>query len=214
MQYLDTISRKFTIVVECGASQVSLKGDLISGVWCKVPKLVRPDVKRSVAEDLLNGVEPLGSVPFDKAALSFTRNYGALMYPFRHGAAFEFKVSKWIDCQQGLRSIWQQWSREGREIIRIETNPHEYFDIVAGELRFRTQSLDTYILLEMAAVPRARLRVCPNIGSGCKTPYFIAQDLRNRYCSPRCASKGVREAKLRWWNENSKEKQGVSRKTR
>jgi hypothetical protein len=38
----------------------------------------------------------------------------------------------------------------------------------------------------------------------CAAPYFLAAKRSQRYCSERCATEGLRAAKLRWWNENRK----------
>jgi hypothetical protein len=43
-------------------------------------------------------------------------------------------------------------------------------------------------------------------GPVCPTPYFFRTEKGQKYCSPECANPARREAKLKWWNENRKER--------
>jgi hypothetical protein len=46
----------------------------------------------------------------------------------------------------------------------------------------------------------ARARHCNNFD--CPAPYFFARRKGQKYCTPKCAGVGEREAKRRWWHEN------------
>jgi hypothetical protein len=45
-----------------------------------------------------------------------------------------------------------------------------------------------------------RTRYCPN--TECAAPYFLARRPSQRYCSEKCAQRGERETKRRWWAEH------------
>jgi hypothetical protein len=216
MNVLEQRPSNFGIEVECGASEVSLEGDSISGKWLSVPKVVRIGAPRPVAVELLNATESVSVDRFPEAALKFTKEFGALTSPFRSGETFRFSVSDWIVKQKGLQTVWAMVSRASRNAVPVNVfaDSREYFSFRAGRLTFRTQSLDTFVSLEIASVSPPRLCVCANRLQGCKAPFFIAGDLRERYCSETCAQEGKRLAKLRWWNENRKGKQRGAQKTR
>src|ERR1700730_5773189 len=206
--YLDTISRRLEIAVECGASEVSLKANVISGRWCSTPKVVTPTSPRSVVEDLLNSTESVSVHAFGKVATDFTRRYGALALPYRPNEKFSFSLSDWIRDQKQMESVWHILSGQSHAPsarTRVFMSEGERFEITAGHLSFRTVYLQTYAYLAMAAVPKRRLCVCANRLAGCKTPFFIAKDLRSKYCSDICAAEGEKASKLRWWNDNRKE---------
>ena len=213
--YLDTLSRKFAIAVECGVSDVCLKGKVITGKWRKSPKVWTPaSSPRSIAEELLNSTEAVSVADLPRVAAEFTKKYGPIMMPFQSGGCFQFSVSEWLSKRAELEATWRLVSAARRNApaggspVKVCMDRGEYFEFSAGRLRFRTTHLDTYVSLEIAAVPKSRLRVCENRLSpsqGCKSPYFIATDLRNKYCSGTCSAAAVREAKRRWWNDNRKE---------
>jgi hypothetical protein len=208
--YLDSISRRFGIAVESGTSSVSLKGSTVSGRWSKPPKVWTPrSASRSIAEELLNSTEAVSVQEIPETVAAFTRKYGPLTLPCCPGNEFDFTLSQWLGKRAELDAVWRLVSsartRSGGAPVRAFVGNAEFFEFGVGGMTFHTSRLDTYISLEIAAVPNGRLRICPNRLDGCKCPYFIAVDLRNQYCSDRCASVAVRKTKLRWWNENRKE---------
>lgn len=241
-RYLDTISRKFGIEVESGVATASHSGDVVSGRWASSPRVWTPrSWPRSIAEELLNSIESVSVERFPDVVVEFTKKYGVLTLPFKKGESFRFAISEWLSKRAELDATWRVVSSlrgdGGGRPIRIWMDKGERFEFSAGHLRFHTNNLDTYVNLEIAAVPPIRLRICQNRLSqvnrqvpavptiqllenqlnDCKAPYFIATDLRDRYCSKDCSSAAVREAKLRWWNENRRELRGesnVPRKTR
>jgi hypothetical protein len=54
-----------------------------------------------------------------------------------------------------------------------------------------------------------RALICRN--SRCQTPYFIAREKGQKYCSKKCSALGNRKTKLDWWNENRRGKAGKSK---
>jgi hypothetical protein len=136
--------------------------------------------------------------------LKFTKKFGALTSPYCSGSSFQFSIAEWRSKQAALRATWAFVSRAGRHAIpnRIPVDKGAYFGFHAGRLSFHTQRLDTFISLEIASVPAHLLCVCANRPGGCKSPFFIADDLRERYCSETCAQEGQKLAKRRWWKNN------------
>ena len=213
--YLETVSRKFAIAVECGVSAISLKSGVIAGEWQKSPRVWTPaSSPRSIAEELLNSTEAVSIEDVPRAVVEFTKKYGPITVPFRSGGCFQFSVPEWLSKRAELEATWRLVASARRSVpaggssVKVWMDKGEYFEFSAGRLRFRTTHLDTYVSLEIAAVPKSRLRVCENRLNpleGCKSPYFVASDLRKKYCSGICAAAAVREAKRRWWNDNRKE---------
>jgi hypothetical protein len=202
------------IEVETGAAEVSLEGDLIVGKWRPTPKVVHTGARRPVTVKLLNATEAVPENRVPQAALKFTREFGALTSPYASGQPFRFSVADWVAMQKHLQRVWSlvaSPSRKGAP-VNIEVGKGEYFRFQPGRLTFRTQSLHMFVSLEIASVEAPRLSVCVNRMKWsvlprlyvCKTPYFIAGDLRQRYCSAECAQEAQRLFKLRWWNENRK----------
>jgi hypothetical protein len=205
---LEAGSTNFGIAVECGAAEASLRGEFIEGTWISKPKTAYVGDPRPIAVELLNST----AVSVDRlpeSALSFTRKFGALTSPFRPAEKFRFSVSDWFAKQSELQTVWTLVSRAKKNAapVNVFTESKEYFSFRAGRLTFHTQSLDTFVSLEIASVAASRLCVCANRLEACKAPYFIAADLREKYCSEACASAANRAAKLKWWNENRKGKQ-------
>ena len=203
-QYLEQVSSNFAIEVETGAANVLLTGDYISGKWLSAPTVVRIGSPRPVTIELLNATESVSVNRYPEMALKFTKKFGALTSPYCSGLSFSFSIAEWRNRQAALRATWAFASHAGRHAIPISipVDKGEHFGFNAGRLSFHTQRLDTFISLEIASVPAPRLCVCANRLRGCKSPFFIADDLRERYCSETCAQEGKRLAKLRWWNKN------------
>src|SRR5215469_11292234 len=201
--FLDTYSRRLAIAVECGTSNALIRGDSISGKWSNQPRIWTPSRPLSIAEELLNSVDSVSVDEIPKRVLKFTKDYGPLILPFQSGKHFDFPLSEWLGKRAEFIGAWKILSagvaRDGP--VQVGIDKGDRFEFTSRELRFCTARLAAYVSLELAAVPPGRLRICHNRLNGCKTPYFFATDLRNRYCSESCSKAAIREAKLRWWNE-------------
>ncbi len=198
----------FGIAVETGASGVELVGDHIAGTWLATPKVVRAGSSRPVSVELLNTVECVGVDRFPEAAVKFTKKFGALTVPYSPGSPFQFSMQDWIVSLRQLQQVWTGVSRASRRTapINVFVDRGEYFSFEADQLTFRTGSLETFVSLEIASVSAPRLCICANRLHGCKSPFFVADDTREKYCSEDCARAGKRRANLNWWNENRRGK--------
>lgn len=138
--------------------------------------------------------------------LRFTRQYGSLG-PFREdNEQYVFSIADWRTSQQKLRRLWEvsvdaaerlgNRNRDfGIETFKVETG--EDFFWTREKLVYRTKSLFRFIWIEFHCIPLDRLRKCAD--KDCKTPYFVAPHLGQRYCSDLCARSAQREAKKNWW---------------
>jgi hypothetical protein len=143
-----------------------------------------------------------------EAILRFTRRFGSLRAPLISGATFSFLVSDWQRDQSQIRSQWNMISYVSKKfgLVRHGALEQEAIPVELGEelirrrgtLEYKTQSLFRLISLELASIPFERLRkcACPD----CRTPYFVATHLGQKYCSDTCAQWAQREWKKAWWD--------------
>jgi len=78
----------------------------------------------------------------------------------------------------------------------FESGEHLLFGS-SGRVLVVTSSLWRLIQFAWCSVPIDHVRICAN--PECKAPYFVAKDLRQRFCSEICAQWGQREWKRQWW---------------
>jgi hypothetical protein len=221
--YLESGWAKFGIAVETGVSNVEIQSvdfqdDYITGRWLATPKVIRTGASRPVAVELLNSLEGVGSDRLPEVALKFTKKYGPLEFPYRAGEPFRFLTHDWAVSVKQLQGIWAMVSNLSRKAAPLSigngSNIGAYLRFANGRITFITRFFPAFVVLEMASVPAPLLCVCANRGKGCKSPYFIASDKRERYCSEHCAQAAQRRVKLDWWNKNRKGKQNGAEKTR
>jgi len=167
--------------------------------------------------ELLDSLPGVGRGRLEKAALYFTRKYGPLEFPYRAGEPFRFSVRDWGVIVRQLQDMWAWISKCRRKGIPLSIGDGPFstrLRFINGRITFVTDFLPAFVALEMASVPAPLLCVCTNRGKGCKSPYFIASDKREKYCSEDCAQAAQRRVKLEWWNKNRKGKQNGAEKTR
>jgi len=213
-QFLVSGFADFGIEVETGVSNVELHGKNISGTWLATPKVIRSGASRPIAVELLNSIRGFDPGPFPgpgrlpEAALKITKKFGPLTIPYRAGSAFSFTVDGWLLTIHLLRNAWAAVSHSSQKKtpIDIPLDRGESFRFANGGLTFRTHRLDTFVVLEIASVLAPRLCLCANHSYDCGSPYFIASDKREKYCSESCAREAKRRANLVWWNKNRKGK--------
>ena len=194
------------IEVRTGTRNVVLKDDYIIGEWASEATVYRIDKGRPIALDLLNHPH-IGKCGYPDAALAFTQKFGPLTIPFGRAASFRFSIAEWKAVRRELHFAWKAASsavKRGQPLNLPLDGDH--FSLYKGQIRFRTQKLITYMALEIATIPAKNLRMCANFGYGCKSPFFFASDLREKYCSQSCAHEAKKRVKLKWWNENRREK--------
>jgi hypothetical protein len=216
---LDRGSTNFGIAVETGVSNVEIQSvdfqdDCITGRWLATPKVIRAGASRPVAVELLNSLEGVGSDRLPEVALKFTKRYGPLEFPYRAGEPFRFLTHDWDVSVKQLQGIWAMVSNLSRKAAPLSVGNGAYLRFANGRITFITRFLPAFVVCEMGSVPAPLLCVCANRGKGCKSPYFIASDKRERYCSESCAQASQRRVKLEWWNKNRKGKQNGAEKTR
>lgn len=213
------------IEAETGTSDVELVGHHITGIWMPNPKIVRVGSPRPVAAELLNLDQHATGQPFERAALKFTKKFGPITIPCQPGLPFRFAAEGWLHSVARLMGAWEAISNARRRTIPINVPlaEGEYFNFAGGRLTFRTRLLYTFMALEIASVRSGLLRKCANVLNPldgnprpdfCRTPYFVASDKREKYCSEACAKVGKRRANLRWWNENRKGGEDGTQKAR
>lgn len=218
-KFLESTLGHFGVVVYTGTKNVEFDGEYVTGQWASQPTIIRFGLRpRAAAVELLNALSGRKNDSSQKAVLQFTRKYGPLNVPFIAGETFRFAIGDWKAQRNRLLISWKIVSTAGKQgrpvYIRVDGNNGDHFCIEHGCLSFRTKRLMTYMELEVASVPAQRLRKCANFAYGCESPYFFADDLRNKYCSDACSIAGKNRAKLEWWNENRKGGQDGTQKTR
>lgn len=205
----------FRIEVETGTSGITASAERITGVWLPNPKVLRAgSSKRPIAAQLLNTA--LRTTRDPKQILKFTRQYGPLTVPYRRGVPFEFSINDWLFSVAKLEQFWRSIARANRKAlaanIQLNLENGDQFRFATGELVFKTDKLHAFLALEIASFPANLVNLCQNFPLAidlhwtdfCSSPYFIAGDGREKYCSEACARIAKRRRKLKWWNDNRK----------
>lgn len=202
------------IEVQTGTRDVVLEGDYISGVWQTRGTIHRVGTGRAIALDVLNPF--LGKSSLADAILLFTKKFGPLTIPYRRSSSFRFSIREWKAARRVLHFAWKAASTgaKGNRDFTIPLDAQDCFNLENGQATFRTQKLITFAALEIASIPADRLKTCENRSFGCESPFFFASDLREKYCSEACAHESKKRKKLKWWNENRREKKSGTQKTR
>jgi hypothetical protein len=205
---LERTSHIIGIEVQTGTRNVALEGDYVTGAWDAEGTIYRIGKRRAISLDMLNPF--LGKNRLADAVVDFTNRFGPLTIPFCCAASFRFSISEWKMARRNLHWVWKAASsglkRNRSFTLPVDKSDGDHFRLDKGRITFRTQRLSTYMALEIATIPAERLRMCANFVSGCKSPFFFASDLREKYCSETCAHASKRRAKLEWWNENRRGK--------
>ena len=213
---LEGNSNNLSIEVQTGTRDVVLDRNCIVGSWDAKGTIYRIGAGRAIALNVLNPF--LSNDRLADAALDFTRRFGPLTVPFCGAASFRFSIDEWKMARKYLHGVWKAASSGSRRKwpfnLPVDKSDGDHFSFDNGRLTFRTRSLSTFMALEVAAIPVENFRRCANFGYGCKSPYFFASDLRERYCSETCSHESKKRAKLKWWNENRRGGEDVAQKTR
>jgi hypothetical protein len=212
---LDTISREIRFYYKRGVQSAEVvEGDRIRGKWADV---LNDYTGKTAAGEL--GVEITDFVNCRADAESvctFTLKYGPLDQEAVEGEPLtEFSLTCWQKEQKKFRDRWRflitgpklmaqdlgqefdpkDESKEGLE-FRVEQG--EEFRYRDGCLHYRCLHLLRFMQLDLLTTPFGRLRVCAN--PNCRSPYFIASDLRMRYCGlDECLTWGKRQSSLSYW---------------
>jgi hypothetical protein len=213
---LESISNNLRIEVQTGTKNVAFEGNYITGVWKTKGSIYRVGEGRAIALNVLNPF--LASDRLVDEVLDFTKKYGPLTVPFYGAESFKFSINEWQIARKYLLGIWRGASsgekRKWPFNLPLDKNNGDNFGFENGQLTFRTLSLSTFMALEISTVPVKRFRQCANFVYGCKSPYFFADDLRDRYCSEACAYESRKRTKLKWWNDHRKGGENGSQEAR
>ena len=204
------------VEVRTGTRNVSLDGEHISGDWDNKGRSHRIGAGRPMALNVLNPF--LSRNDLVNAVLDFTQRYGPLTIPFSAATSFRFSVADWNMARKRICVLWKAASsgtkRRWPLSIPLDQSDGDHFSFEDGQLTFRTQSLHTYMALEIARIPMKGFRRCTNFSYGCKSPYFFSDDFREKYCSEACSHEAKKRAKLDWWNREKRGKKNVTHKAR
>jgi len=218
MLALERTARTIQFSTLAGVESAAIEGDSITGIWKPEPAWrCQPKKNGAAAEDFANWSDSENEV------LRFTKRYGPLDARPIGGRQFRFSIPQWRNDREGIRFLWgmvrlgsdfgslgknedgvfrPQLNFEGRNKWSIPTQEGDHFAYQHGQLVYRTATLLRFLMLDLLSVPREYLRTCkrPN----CPTAFFVAEHLREDYCSPECKRWAQRLWKRNWWNEKGK----------
>jgi hypothetical protein len=188
-----------------GFAGVRIEGDGVVGNWDLNPKKLWGSSDARLVQDFVNWrSEP-------EAILKFAKQFGPIWGFRKPGREFGYSFSGWKRRQDMVRTLWRGAGSAGT-VIPPDHGALVYED---GRLVLAPYTLFTFLCMELATCPSARLRICDV--PGCPTPYFVARhDLRTKFCSTACAGTRQREWKRIWWKENGRKRRlkSATRRTR
>jgi len=180
-------------------------------------------------QELPNVLEKfLNLEPSPAAILKFTKQYGPvplLKRPGREGFHqsdertwrlwpgddWEFTLDQWREQQTNLREAWRHRSRRkpGPQTIDLWHEDILQFHHTKDQISLHVCNLERFFKIRLHALPAERMKQCNrSIEDGCKTPFFVAEHLRQEYCSHACASWAQRAIKREWWRRRQEKSKG------
>lgn len=218
MLALEQRTWNFRFSTLAGVESASIEGESITGVWkSELAWKAQPKKAGWAAEDFVNWPDS------EKAILQFTKRYGPLDDRPLPGKRFQFSIGQWREEQEGIRLLWQivcsggdhiSWGKfkddvwqshfalEGADSWSIPTQEGDGFAYQRGQLVYRTATMLGFLKLDLLSVPHDYLRRCKR--QDCPTRFFVAEHLREDYCSPICKQWAQRLWKRNWWNKKGK----------
>jgi hypothetical protein len=141
-------------------------------------------------------VEEFVNLPTDpQSILRFTAENGPLENAVVPGSAFSFDIRSFRVTHDNFVEMWRHPDRisECEEINGAVRFHQSLITYTAGTLKL-------FLRFDLLTCPPERIKVCK--WDGCGHPYFIAGDLKRRFCSVECSEQGRREVKRSWWEKN------------
>jgi hypothetical protein len=182
-------NRKFSYFVLSGLQDARLEGKIIRGQFQL--KLVE---RRGEPRGLL--IERFLNWPTDPTSvLLFTKENGPLDDAVAPGSEFSFPIKTFLRAQEEFRKMWRK-PEDFRECPMGRGSMRFSKDVI----EFRAGDLRSFLHFDLQASHPERLRICK--AEGCSHPYFIAGDLKRKFCSVECSEEGRRELKREWWQKN------------
>jgi hypothetical protein len=140
-------------------------------------------------------------------------------------------LDRWRSLQAYLQVGWRAIAnmvsgQPGRCIEwQFRTIDGEEFALVNGHYEFLVFNLARWLKLQLSDIPANKLRICQKhqedekqrgegmpVDDPCETPYFVAADLKQTYCSPKCAAWAQGRWKKLWWKKVGKPRRHQKRR--
>ena len=140
-------------------------------------------------------------------------------------------LDRWRSLQAYLQVGWRAIAnmvsgQPGRCIEwQFRTIDGEEFALVNGHYEFLVFNLARWLKLQLSNIPANKLRICQKhqedekqrgegmpVDDPCETPYFVVADLKQQYCSPKCAEWAQGQWKREWWAKIGKPRRQQKRK--
>ena len=131
--------------------------------------------------------------------------FGSQAAPANWRAISEKAALPYVDADiERLRSNWAGFFPRGT-YTHFDINYHGGEDFgrtpgSTGHLRIGAHTILHFLTLSLFASDGRYLRRCWR--PDCPTPYFVASDLRQHYCTNRCSQWGRTESKRAWWGRS------------
>jgi hypothetical protein len=185
--YRDNLRFSYRMLI--GIKRPRLDGDIVKGRFMT-------DLVERVGHPRGRLIEEFVNLPADpENILRFTVENGPLENAVVPGSEFSFSLESFRATQENLVEMWR--------------NPDQISEckVVDGAMRFHqglitytAGTLKSFLQFDLLTCPPERIKVCK--WDGCGHPYFIAGDLKRRFCSVECSEEGRREVKRNWWEKN------------
>lgn len=189
MNALAKLSRSFRFCTLAGVEDARLDGEWVVGCWKASLTQFYGEEKGTLLQDFVNcSTRP-------ESILRFTKKHGPLDGHAKPSAEFKFQLSEWRKRQQSMRSLWNSQ----RSALGWEMSPDDgYLAYENRQLVYRARTLFLFLAIDLFTLPVDRMKVC--IRPGCVAPFFVTRDLRQKFCSEKCAGWAQRISKKIWWN--------------
>ena len=171
--------------------EASTDGEVISGTCADIKFLLPADTRDAFRRFLNLNLEQGDEV------IRFAKRYGPLFTKVKKPTVFRETIADWKKKQFTLQAWWDDrsmfdgWTSKKRDVV-LQVHPNYATALVL--------TLADMFEILLDATPKDLLGRCENVD--CKTPRFIKQRSREKYCGPKCSEAAVRRQKSDWWNKN------------
>jgi hypothetical protein len=180
---------KVALSTLAGVKDVEIQDQEIVGLWREELRLYTGPSGRTLVEQFVNWAnDPQGT-------LRFVRRYGPLSKP-QPGQVFRQSLQQWRKHQAFLQGQWRMTPLG----YTIGMKDGEMLRIAPKKLSLTVESLERFLEFEIWLAPAARRRICAR--PHCETPWFIATNPKQQFCTEKCAEWAQRQHKQQWWAEH------------
>ena len=184
--------RPFYFFVLAGVTKVRLMKEekMIVGQWKKRLTEVNSPSHEVIVRFLNWSNEP-------EDVLEFIKTFGPLHDTPQPGEEFRIHTDVlWAD-QRHFRDLWENLKKYPNWEVPQKKGHLAYR---RGRLLYETSCLYDFLYLDLVTCPDERLRKC--LRPDCKTPYFLALNLKRKYCSEACTHWAQSKSKREWWGRD------------